>query len=219
MPAIHALIFDLDGTLVNSLDDLADATNRTLKGAGYPVHPVNDYRYFVGNGLKVLLQRALPVHAPTEGPVFDALLERLRLSYDAHWNDKSRPYAGIAALLDQLAARCIPMAVLSNKPDNWTGIIVRHYFPHTPFAVIRGALPGVPHKPDPQAALQVAAILGQPPASIAFVGDSNVDIKTGVNAGMFPVGVTWGFRDEAELREAGAAAIIHQPDEVLGILG
>lgn len=218
MKTLNALIFDLDGTLVNSLDDLADATNRTLRGAGYPTHPLDAYRYFVGNGLKVLLQRALPAQAPTEGPAFDVLLEALRQRYDNHWSDVSRPYPGIAELLGELASRGMPMAVLSNKPDDWTGVIVRHFFPDIPFTVVRGALPGVPHKPDPAPALGVAQALGVAPGNIAFVGDSNVDIRTGLGAGMYPIGVCWGFRDEEELREAGAKCLIHKPDELLNAI-
>lgn len=234
MNTINALIFDLDGTLINSLDDLADATNTVLAQADYPTHPVQAYKLFVGNGLRVLLERAL-VPTPngrtdrktggiatpppaSHSPRFETLLKALQEEYDAHWADKSRPYPGIEALLGELSGRHTPIAVLSNKPHGWTQTIVQHFFPSIAFTGVRGAMPNVPHKPDPTAALDVARLLGFSPASIAFVGDSNVDIRTGRNAGMYPIGVTWGFRDETELREAGAASIIHTPEALLGFV-
>lgn len=212
----QAVIFDLDGTLVNSLDDLANATNEALRWAGYPEHPVEAYKYFVGNGLDMLMRRALP--EGVEPPDYPALLDCLRASYDASWHQCSRPYEGINDLLLTLQARQFPMAVLSNKPDDWTVAYVRHFFPDIRFQEVRGARTGVPHKPAPQSALDVAAMLGHAPQSIAFVGDSSVDMLTAGNSGMFGIGVTWGFRTEQELLESGSQRIIHRPEELPPIL-
>lgn len=214
---IRALIFDLDGTLVNSLVDLADSANAVLAAAGYPIHPADAYRHFVGSGLERLMRRALPggESAPHDAATLDPLLAAMRATYDARWHEKSRPYPGISELLAALTHLNFPLAVLSNKPDPWTQAFVSHFFPSTPFAVVRGALPGIPHKPDPASALDVAARLGVEPRHCLFVGDSNVDVRTGLNAGMAVAGVTWGFRDEAELRAAGATWLVHAPQDLL----
>ncbi len=213
------VIFDLDGTLINSLADLADAANAALSRFGYPVHGLDAYRHFVGNGLETLMRRALPAgEAERLGPGFAAVPDAMREIYGRAWDVKTTPYPGIPELAAALAARGIPSAVLSNKPDPWTGIVVRRFFPDVPFAAVHGALPDVPLKPDPAGALRTAAEMGLAPDRLFFVGDSNVDMLTAVRAGMFGVGVTWGFRDEQELREAGARAIINAPEELLRLL-
>ena len=212
---IKAVIFDLDGTLVNSLADLAGATNHVLAEAGYPVHPVEAYRHFVGNGLDVLLRRALPAGRPDTAAVYAALLERVRQRYDTHWHDQTVPYPGVTELLAGLARHGLPIMVLSNKPDPWVVPCVRHFFPETSFTVARGARPDVPRKPDPQAALALAAQVGVAPEQVAFVGDSSVDMRTAVNAGMPGFGATWGFREREELLSSGASALLEQPDDLL----
>ncbi len=213
--SIGAVIFDLDGTLVNSLADLAGATNYVLAGAGYPVHPVEAYRYFAGNGLGMLLRRALPTGQPASEEAYAELLERVRQRYDAHWHDQTVPYPGMTGLLEELMRRGLPSMVLSNKPDPWVAPCVEHFFPGARFEVVRGALPGVPHKPDPQAALELAARVGIAPERVAFVGDSGVDMSTAVNAGMQGFGATWGFREREELLTAGARALLEQPADLL----
>ena len=212
---IKAVIFDLDGTLVNSLADLAGATNHVLAEAGYPVHPVEAYRHFVGNGLDVLLRRALPAGRPDTAAVYAALLERVRQRYDTHWHDQTVPYPGVTELLAGLARHGLPIMVLSNKPDPWVVPCVRYFFPETSFIVARGARPDVPRKPDPQAALALAAQVGVAPEQVAFVGDSSVDMRTAVNAGMPGFGATWGFREREELLSSGASALLEQPDDLL----
>lgn len=212
---IKAVIFDLDGTLVNSLADLAGAANYVLAEAGYPVHPVEAYRYFVGNGLATLLRRALPAEQPATEEAYAELLERVRQRYDTHWHDKTLPYPGMTELLAELSRRRLPFMVLSNKPDPWAGPCVRYFFPQARFTAVRGALPGVPHKPNPQAALELAAQAGFAPEQVAFVGDSNVDMHTAVNAGMPGFGATWGFRERKELLTSGARALLEQPNDLL----
>ncbi|HIU17076.1 MAG TPA: HAD-IA family hydrolase [Candidatus Avidesulfovibrio excrementigallinarum] len=212
---IKAVIFDLDGTLVNSLADLAGAANHVLAEAGYPVHPVEAYRYFVGNGLDVLLRRALPGGQPSTQEAYAALLERVRQRYDTHWHDKTVPYPGMAGLLAELVRRGLPIMVLSNKPDPWVAPCVRYFFPEVRFDIVRGALPDVPRKPDPQAAQALAMQAGVAPENVAFVGDSNVDMRTAVNAGMAAFGATWGFRERDELLAAGAGVLLERPDDLL----
>ncbi len=213
------VIFDLDGTLINSLEDLADAANAALAGFGYPVHRLDAYRHFVGNGLETLMRRALPAgEAERLGPGFAAVLDAVREIYGNAWDVKTVPYPDVSDLPAELAAYGIPSSVLSNKPDPWTGAVVRRFFPDAPFVTVRGALPGVPLKPDPTAALHTAAEMGLAADRLFLVGDSDVDILTAVRAGMFAVGVTWGFRDAQELREAGARAVIDKPEELLPLV-
>lgn len=217
---MKAVIFDLDGTLLNSLEDLADACNAALTRAGYPPHALEAYRKFVGNGIETLIRRALPTEeADRMGRTkFTAMVDDMRYSYGSAWNAKSAPYPGINDALKALAAQGKRLGVLSNKPHDWTVEIIRHYFPLVPFDDVRGAMPGVPHKPDPTAALDMAARWDLSPDECGFVGDSNVDIHTAVAAGMIPVGVTWGFRDREELLTAGAQYLVHTAPDLLELV-
>lgn len=213
----HAVIFDLDGTLLNTLDDLANAANAALHSAGYPQHPAAAYRQFVGNGLRMLVRRALPAgEADRLGPEgFEALVERTGDNYARDWAVTTRPYPHIPELLRELRRRGIPLAVVTNKPHRWTLRMLEHYFPDAPFRFIQGALPDLPHKPDPAGALKAARHLGIVPGETVFVGDSNVDMLTARNAGMAAVGVDWGFRGAKELQESGADEILYDPLELL----
>lgn len=214
---IRAALFDLDGTLLDSLDDLADSMNAALESLGFPPHPVAAYRLFVGDGVEALARRALP-----RGPHTDALVAEcvtaMRAAYERRWNEKSRPYDGIPELLDALSSRALPMAILSNKPDDFTRRIVESLFAAWRFAVVRGARAGTPRKPDPAGALEVARALGVRPEHVLYVGDTDTDMKTARAAGMFAVGCTWGFRTERELSEAGALALVHSPLDCLALL-
>ena len=212
---VRAVLFDLDGTLADSLADLANATNWALTQLGCPTHPVESYRYKVGDGARQLCARALPADKQA---LQDEVLRLMRQRYDQHCFDLTTLYAGIPELISALGQRGLRLAVLSNKPDDFTKRMIAHYFRPSPFAIVRGQLPNVPLKPDPTAARQIAQALGIPPAHWLYLGDTNTDMRTARAAGMPAVGVLWGFRDRAELVESGAAHIVATPDEVLALL-
>jgi phosphoglycolate phosphatase len=211
----RAVLFDLDGTLVDSLADLANATNHALATLGCPTHPRAAYRYFVGDGARTLCQRALPAD---KQDLLDEALRLMRAHYDAHRYDETQPYPGVPELVAALAQRGYRLAVLSNKPDRFTKELVAHYFPAAPFDAVRGQLPHIPLKPDPAAALQIAQELGIPPAEWLYLGDTNTDMRTAREAGMHAVGVLWGFRDRQELEDSGAQCLIARPADLLAWL-
>jgi phosphoglycolate phosphatase len=230
----HAVLFDLDGTLANTLADLANATNWALTQLGCPTHPVDRYRFMVGDGVRQLCLRALP--ADRQDLVERAVqLERDR--YREHCYELTQLYPGIPDLISELAKRGLQLAVLSNKPDDFTREMIQHYFcsreSHSwqsreprqgiaatigPFNFVRGQLPDVPLKPDPTAALQIAQELGIAPAQWLYLGDTNTDMRTARAAGMTAVGVLWGFRDREELIASGAHHLVARPDAILKLL-
>jgi phosphoglycolate phosphatase len=214
-PDIRAVLFDLDGTLADTLADLANATNWALQQVGCPSHPVDSYRYMVGDGARELCARALP--ADKQGSV-DDVLRLMRQHYDAHCFDLTRLYPGIPELVAAFTERHLKLAVLSNKPDEFTKRVIAHYFQSAPFAIVRGQRPNVPLKPDPTAARQIAQELDIPPARWLYLGDTNTDMQTARAAGMHPVGVLWGFRDRAELLASGAEHILAKPGELIDFL-
>lgn len=216
MTRFHAAIFDLDGTLVNTLEDLADSMNAVLAEFGMPTHPPEPYRFFVGLGMRKLAEQAAP--AKTPAATLDAMTERMHAIYADRWAVKSRPYPGIPELTATLADRGLLLAVLSNKPDEFTRKVVAHYFPDGMFAAVMGAKADVPRKPDPAGALIIASKFSIPPADFLYFGDTNTDMKTGLAAGMHTVGVSWGFRPVSELTGAGAQAIIDRPEQALDLL-
>jgi phosphoglycolate phosphatase len=215
-PDIRAVLFDLDGTLADTLADLANATNWALQQVGCPPCPVDSYRYKVGDGAREMCERALP--ADRRGELTDQVLQLMRQYYDEHCFDLTRLYPGIAGLVSALTERRLKLAVLSNKPDEFTKRVIAHYFKPSPFAAVRGQLPNVPLKPDPTAALQIAQELGILPAHWLYLGDTNTDMHTARAAGMHPIGVLWGFRDRAELLDSGAEHIVAKPRDVLDLL-
>ena len=212
---VRAVLFDLDGTLANTLADLANATNWALTQLDCPTHPLEAYRYKVGDGARQLCARALP--ADKQHLVDDAV-RLMRQRYDKHCFELTRLYPGIAELIAALDSRGYRLAVLSNKPDDFTKRMVAHYFQPSPFHAVRGQLPNVPLKPDPTVALQIATELEVPPAQWLYLGDTNTDMRTARAAGMFPVGVLWGFRDREELIESGAEHLIAKPDDAVRLL-
>ena len=212
---IRAVLFDLDGTLADSLADLANATNWALAQLGCPTHPVDSYRYKVGAGTRELCARALP--KDRQG-LQDEVLRLMRQRYDLHCFDLTRLYPGILELVTALDKRGLRLAVLSNKPDDFTKRVIARYFQPSPFAVVRGQLPDVPLKPDPTAARQIAQKLGIPPAHWLYLGDTNTDMRTARAAGMHAVGVLWGFRDRAELVKSGAEHVVAKPEDVLALV-
>jgi phosphoglycolate phosphatase len=212
-----AIIFDLDGTLLNTLEDLGNAMNRTLKQEGFPVHAIDAYRYFVGNGAVMLVKRALPeTHRDDE--TIQRCLTLFRKDYRQHWNIKTRPYSGIPAMLDALTARDMKMAVLSNKPDADTKRCVDELLPNWSFELVLGQRKGIPLKPDPTGALEIARYVQLSPSDILYLGDTSVDMQTAIAARMFPAGALWGFRPREELQQSGAQALLQQPMDILAVL-
>jgi len=211
----RAVLFDLDGTLADTLADLANAVNFALTLVGCPTHPQDRFRYLVGDGARNLCQRALPADRQD---LVDELLHLMRGHYDAHCFDETRLYPGIPELVTELHHRSYRMAVLSNKPDVFTKRMVAHFFPSSPFDAVHGQQPGQPIKPDPAVALQIAGEFNIPAAEWLYLGDTNTDMRTATNAGMFPVGVLWGFREKDELLATGAKELIAKPSDLLGLL-
>ena len=212
-----ALIFDLDGTLLDTLEDIAAAANRVLETMNMPTHPVKDYRLFVGNGMESLLTKILPEQQRTP-PTITKAVSRFQEDYSKNWYVKTSMYDGIAEMLNTVEAEGYPSSILSNKPEEFTRPCVEQLLPNWRFSHIFGQRQDVPKKPDPQAALEIARKLNLEPSDILFVGDSSVDMKTATNAGMDAVGVLWGFRSAEELRESGARYLIGHPRELLAIL-
>lgn len=212
-----AVLFDLDGTLLDTLEDIGKAVNRVLGGNGFPTHELNVYRYFVGDGTAMLIKRALPEGKRNDHIVricSKAFLE----DYGRNWNVKTKPYDGVPEMLDALTARGLKMAVLSNKVHEFTRRCVTDILSRWNFDVILGQRNGVPPKPDPAGALEVTRRLNIPPTDFLYLGDSAVDMKTAVASAMFPVGVLWGFRSMEELKENGSLALIDKPTGILDLL-
>ena len=212
----EAVIFDLDGTLLDTLHDLGDAMNRVLARHGLPQHPAVSYRKFVGDGARKLVERALPEEERSEENV-EALLREFLDDYRVNWARTTAPYPGVPELLDGLASRGIRMAILSNKIHEYTVSCVERFFDIALFEVVFGEREGVPRKPDPSGALEIARRMNVPCERIVYVGDTSIDMKTGRRAGMFTVGVSWGFRQPQELEENGAMLVIERPEQLLGL--
>ncbi len=217
MMASRAVIFDLDGTLLDTLEDIADSLNRVFTESGLPTHPVAAYRYFVGSGAEELAWRALPEEERSREKIAH-LVAGFRAQYRAGWDIKTRPYPGIEEMLQRLRDDSIPTAVLSNKPQEFTRLAVDKYFPGHPFAAVIGQRDGIPLKPDPSGAEEIGKIFGLPAEEIIFLGDTGVDMETARRAGNFPLGASWGFRPVEELKKSGAGAIIDRPEEIFGLL-
>ncbi|CDZ23487.1 hypothetical protein CCDG5_0345 [[Clostridium] cellulosi] len=213
---IKLCVFDLDGTLINSLNDLADATNYALKKSGFSPYPVEKYRYFVGDGVPMLIKRALGDSYSPE--MESALLSDFNRYYNEHYADHTAPYEGIKELLSELSKRGILSAVLSNKPDNFVKIIISEIFSDFKFSWIQGKMDGFPKKPDPTALNFIMKSLNVNTDETLYIGDSNIDIFTGKNANVKTCGVLWGFRTKEELEEAGADYIVDSPLAVLDLI-
>ena len=208
-------LFDLDGTLLDTLDDLADSMNAALAACGLPGRPnLDEHKYMVGQGVDVYVRMAMR-EAAADSQLFDKVRAEYRAIYGRNWKVKTRPYEGIPELVDQIRHRGLKVAVLSNKPDEVTQKTVEAFLGAGRFDLVRGALEDVPLKPDPTAAIAIAIELGIDPGQFLYIGDTAVDMKTAKSAGMFAVGALWGFRTEAELRAAGADALAARPLDVL----
>jgi phosphoglycolate phosphatase len=210
----EAVIFDLDGTLLDTIDDLADSMNAVLKALGFPLHDINSYKYFVGTGMRNLARKALPEDSRSDGMI-DSCVDAMYREYEKRWDNKTRPYGGIPEMLDSLAGLGVRMAVLSNKPHKFTLKVIKKLLPNWSFECVFGERTGVPKKPDPASALEIASIMGISVEKFLYVGDTAIDMETARAAGMYPVGVKWGFRKEEELLAAGAKEIIEKPQELI----
>ncbi len=212
-----AVLFDLDGTLLDSLEGIALAMNAVLSEQGWPTHPTSAYATMVGNGIEEMVECAIsPQQA--DGEVFKKLVSDYRWHYNRLWLHHSPPYPGIKELLAFLVKKGIALAVLSNKGDDFCKAMVAHFFPQFKFAQVRGVLPGIAQKPDPSGAIAIAKKLAIAPESFLYLGDTDVDMKTAHAARMFAGGVTWGFRSAAELQAAGAGIIFNHPRDVITFL-
>jgi phosphoglycolate phosphatase len=212
-----AIIFDLDGTLLNSLEDIADATNRVLAAEGFPVYPTEKYREFVGYGAKELIVRVLPPNY-CNAETLQRCLHAYLIDYGRNWNIKTGPYPGIPEMLDLLEEKGFQLAVLSNKPEEFTQECVCHLLSGWKFDIVIGASKNIPPKPDPSGALEIAKKLQLASESILYMGDSGVDMKTANAAHMFAIGALWGFRGREELLRDGARILLEHPEEISKIL-
>lgn len=210
-------IFDLDGTLLNTIADLAGATNYALKECGYPTHSIDEYRFFVGNGINKLFERALP-----EGERNEENIQKIRSLFVPYYNehnaDKSRPYDGIADVLEKMQSRGMMIAVASNKYQEATYKLIKQYFPQISFTQILGQREGVPTKPDPSVINEIVAKSDVEKDKVVYLGDSCVDMQTGINAKVTTIGVSWGFRPRTELEAYHPDFIADKPEDILRFL-
>lgn len=214
----EAVIFDLDGTLLDTIADLADSMNIVLERFGFPEHDIDAYKYFVGDGMEKLTERALPKGHRNREMVLKGL-KVLKEVYGERQTAKTMPYPGITELLDALRVKGLKTAVLSNKAQEFTQGIIQQLLGEWHFEEVVGARPGVPKKPDPTAAMEIANILNVNTSKILYLGDTNIDMKTANAAGMYAVGALWGFRTKEELIEGGAKEVVKHPMEILELLG
>ena len=212
------VLFDLDGTLINSIDDLADSTNYALQQCGLPLHTVDEYKYFVGDSVDPLIRRALPEEEKENQELFDRVKKIYLSYYAAHSKDKTRPYPGISDLLSRCNKAGVLVAVVSNKPDDITADVVRYYFPQIHFAATMGPKEGIPKKPDPAGVREVLRITGIALEDALYVGDTWVDMQTAQNSGVQSCGVLWGFRTRQELVENHADFIAANAAELAEII-
>ena len=213
----EAVIFDLDGTLLDTIADLTDAMNMALNHFGFPGHDVETCKMFVGDGVEMFAFRALPEHSRDQAMVTKCVA-LMREDYSKRWAKKTRLYDGIPQLLDELTLQNLKMAILSNKPDDSTKEMVAELLSKWWFHPVAGARPLVPKKPDPTLALEISRQLRVPADKFLYLGDTGTDMKTARGAGMFPIGALWGFRTAEELKDSGAEVLVAHPSEVLQFL-
>ena len=215
----RAVIFDLDGTLINTLDDLAASTNQALRRYSLPEHPAEAFKTFIGDGTRTLISRCIP---SDHQHLVDEILDLMEAHYHQHYADLSRPYPGVPEMIQSLQQMSLPLAVLTNKPTEFARPLVDKYFDPGTFQIVMGHTDQYPLKPDPTSALAIAGKLGAAPSHAAYLGDTAIDMQTALAANMFAVGALWGFRDRAELVASGAQALIdlpHQFPQLLTLAG
>ena len=213
----EAVVFDLDGTLLDTLEDLADCMNATLGEFGYAPQPLEKYKYYVGDGVASLVQRASNDPNISEDMV-KKIVARNREIYGKGWAVKTRPYDGVPELLDELTARGVKLSVMSNKPHHFTQLCVERFFDISKFAVVQGVNDEIAPKPHPAGVDRIVKTIALPREKFLYLGDTNTDMKTATAAKMFAVGATWGFRTAAELLESGADKLIDRPAELIELL-
>ncbi len=211
------MIFDLDGTLLDTLEDIANSANSVLASHQFPTHSLDKYRYFVGSGSVELITRVLPEDQRTN-TMINRCTQEFFETYNKCWNVNTQPYDGITELLKELKDRQLKLAILSNKPDKFTRISIREWFPKDIFDIVSGQSDKIPRKPDPAGALQIAKLLNISPRHFLYIGDTDTDMQTATAAGMFSVGVLWGFRTRKELQNNGARILVEHPKEILAFL-
>lgn len=210
----RAIIFDLDGTLIDSLEDLADAMNNVLKKNRFPAHPADAYKYFIGDGMEKLVERALPVEQ-RDPETIARCIAAMKREYPGQGGHKTRPYEGIPEVIEAFHRAGLKMAILTNKPDGPTREVVSKLLPKQYFEAVRGAGPEFPLKPDPAGALHLVERFAVAPAQCLFLGDSAVDMQTASKTGIYAAGVLWGFRTADELISAGARMLVKSPADLL----
>jgi len=211
-----AIIFDLDGTLLDTLKDLALSVNAVLERKGYPGHPVDAYRYFVGDGIDLLIERTFPA-AAWSGNNLNLLVNEVKEEYSRRWNDHTVPFPGVPEMLDSLEQKVVPKAIFSNKPHEFALLTVEKLLTDWYFFDVIGIGPEMPRKPDPTGALQIAAKMKLNPAEIVYVGDTDTDMKTALAGGFYPAAVLWGFRPEEELKASGARFLAADPLDIINL--
>jgi phosphoglycolate phosphatase len=216
-PRFRAVVFDLDGTLADTLATIGGITNFALQSLGLPEHPLADYRKMVGEGVVALCRKALPPDRAGDDVLHQELLARVRARYATHYLDRAKLYPGIESLLRELERRGARLAVLSNKPDELTVKTMDGLGVGPLFDVMMGSRSGIAPKPDPAGAHLVQEKLGVAAEEVLYVGDSAIDMQTARNAGFAPLGVLWGFRDRKELQENGARWLVDKPEEIVAI--
>ena len=212
-----AAIFDLDGTLLDTLADIANCMNEILQNAGYPTHPTEDYKYFIGEGLEALVRKTLPEDKRTDENIQKYFVEIKKIYHD-RWDETSIPYDGIKELLTEMEKLNLPIAVLSNKAHEFTNIMIQTLLKEFNFSIIQGALEDKPKKPDPTLAIEMAEKMNIKPEEVIYIGDTSIDMQTAKNAGFYSVGVLWGFRKKEELVEHGAQELVEHPMDILALL-
>ena len=209
------VIFDLDGTLLDSIEDIASSMNKVLESLQLPTHKIEDYKHFVGGGVDILVENALNNQSKE---IKDEVIKRFKIEYDGKLHSKTLPYDGIYELLDELKKLDINLAVLSNKPHEFTVSYVNHFLKNYDFKEVHGQKKDVPKKPEPKAAIDIVKWLDSSCEKSYFIGDTKIDMQTAKSANMTAIGVLWGFRDEKELRDFGADFIVSNPLEILKII-
>lgn len=209
-----AIIFDLDGTLLDTLKDLALSVNAVLRLQGFSEHPVASYRYFVGDGIDVLVRRAFPIESIKSEKDALYMVNAVKEEYARRWGDHTRPYPGIPAMLDSIEEKRLPKAIFSNKPHEFAVLTVNKLLPDWKFEEVCGIQSGIPRKPDPYGALMIAEKIMVKPEEVVYLGDTDTDMLTAVRGGFYPVGALWGFRSAEELLKSGAAMLAQKPKDV-----